>query len=79
MHTAGWYRDPAGAPLDRWWDGGQWTPHTQPMGWAALQRQQARSARATGALARLILWTVGIIAFVILATLIAALIANGSA
>jgi hypothetical protein len=27
----GWYRDPAGAPMMRWWDGGQWTPGTQPL------------------------------------------------
>lgn len=79
MQVAGWYRDPSGAPLDRWWDGGQWTPHTQPMGWATMQRQQARSARATGALARLILWVLGIIAFVIVATVLVALIVNASA
>ncbi|WP_326598351.1 phospholipid scramblase-related protein [Streptomyces sp. NBC_01803] len=28
---AGWYADPQGAPdLVRWWDGAQWTDHTQP-------------------------------------------------
>lgn len=28
---AGWYRDPAGQPCSRWWDGTQWTQHTAPM------------------------------------------------
>jgi hypothetical protein len=27
---AGWYGDPAGTGLDRWWDGVTWTEHTQP-------------------------------------------------
>lgn len=27
---AGWYPDPSGAAAARWWDGAQWTPHTQP-------------------------------------------------
>ncbi|WP_018637019.1 phospholipid scramblase-related protein [Parafrankia elaeagni] len=26
----GWYDDPSGAPGSRWWDGNQWTDHTQP-------------------------------------------------
>lgn len=25
----GWYPDPSGAPLNRWWDGQRWTPQTQ--------------------------------------------------
>jgi Protein of unknown function (DUF2510) len=25
----GWYPDPQGAPISRWWDGAQWTEHTQ--------------------------------------------------
>jgi uncharacterized protein (AIM24 family) len=30
-HPANWYPDPAGDPaLQRWWDGDQWTEHTQP-------------------------------------------------
>jgi len=29
LPSAGWYPDPAGAPVDRWWDGAQWTPYTQ--------------------------------------------------
>lgn len=28
----GWYPDPSGAPLMRWFDGRQWTPQTAPMG-----------------------------------------------
>lgn len=27
---AGWYADPSGQPAQRWWDGAQWTEHTQP-------------------------------------------------
>ncbi|OHV39901.1 MULTISPECIES: phospholipid scramblase-related protein [Pseudofrankia] len=27
--TPGWYQDPSGAPGLRWWDGTQWTTHTQ--------------------------------------------------
>ena len=30
MPPAGWYADPEGTPLQRWWDGLQWTQHTQP-------------------------------------------------
>ncbi|WP_210418149.1 DUF2510 domain-containing protein [Ruania zhangjianzhongii] len=26
----GWHRDPRGGPLERWWDGRQWTGHTRP-------------------------------------------------
>lgn len=28
--VAGWYPDPAGGPLSRWWDGRQWTESTMP-------------------------------------------------
>ena len=28
--AAGWYADPAGAPVQRWWSGAEWTMHTQP-------------------------------------------------
>lgn len=24
-----WYPDPSGAPVMRWWDGRNWTPHTR--------------------------------------------------
>lgn len=27
---AGWYTDPRGTASNRWWDGTQWTEHTQP-------------------------------------------------
>jgi hypothetical protein len=27
----GWYNDPGGAPVLRWWDGTAWTPHTQAL------------------------------------------------
>jgi hypothetical protein len=26
----GWYADPTGVATSRWWDGVQWTDHTQP-------------------------------------------------
>jgi hypothetical protein len=28
LPPAGWYPDPYGAPFERWWDGAQWTLHT---------------------------------------------------
>lgn len=28
-HPAGWYRDPGGADLQRWWDGSSWTDQTR--------------------------------------------------
>jgi hypothetical protein len=28
---AGWYPDPAGRPVARWWDGGAWTDHLAPL------------------------------------------------
>jgi hypothetical protein len=28
---AGWYPDPQGAPVQRYWDGGAWTEHTAPL------------------------------------------------
>ncbi|MEZ5322882.1 MAG: DUF2510 domain-containing protein [Microthrixaceae bacterium] len=29
---AGWYQDPYGQPVSRWWDGQQWTEYTQDPG-----------------------------------------------
>jgi Protein of unknown function (DUF2510) len=31
----GWYPDPDGQPVQRWWSGMGWTPHTQPMAGSA--------------------------------------------
>ncbi|MGW7269551.1 phospholipid scramblase-related protein [Streptomyces sp. NPDC054864] len=47
---AGWYPDPQGAPqLLRWWDGSQWTQHTNPgqqtPGQPAQAQQQAQQAQ----------------------------------
>ena len=40
----GWYRDPAGSPSLRWWDGSQWTAYLWPSsGWPAVY--WARSVR----------------------------------
>lgn len=33
--AAGWYRDPAGAAYERWWDGGHWSSATRPVPQAA--------------------------------------------
>jgi hypothetical protein len=63
--SPGWFPDPAGAPVERWWDGARWTPYTQPLGYAQFQQQTVRSARATGTLARLVLWGVGIVVAVV--------------
>ncbi|MGW0905970.1 phospholipid scramblase-related protein [Streptomyces sp. NPDC002853] len=43
---AGWYPDPQGAPqLLRWWDGSQWTQHTNPSQQAGGQPAQAQQAQ----------------------------------
>ncbi|WP_082097035.1 DUF2510 domain-containing protein [Demequina gelatinilytica] len=26
---SGWYNDPSGAPVERWWDGAAWAEHTR--------------------------------------------------
>jgi hypothetical protein len=31
LPPAGWYADPYGHPVTRWWDGTQWTQHTTPL------------------------------------------------
>lgn len=35
-HPPDWYPDPAGEPLERWWDGAGWTDHTRPLTAAPL-------------------------------------------
>lgn len=44
----GWYPDPSGAPLQRYWDGWQWTPHTQAAP-DAVQMQMLEIARSQNA------------------------------
>lgn len=70
----GWYRDPAGAPLDRWWDGAVWTTYTQPLGLADYQQRMMRSSQATGTLARLVLWVIGGVVGLVVLVFIAAAI-----
>lgn len=43
--SAGWYKDPAGGPGLRWWDGSGWTRHTQPL----PSRQHSRDADSASA------------------------------
>jgi uncharacterized protein YxjI len=44
--SAGWYADPQGTPnVQRWWDGTQWTQHTQPGQPSQVPQQQADPAR----------------------------------
>jgi len=43
----GWYLDPAGQQVLRWWDGTQWGPHTQPLP-AAGQASQRPDPDADG-------------------------------
>lgn len=31
---SGWYPDPWGQPLERWWNGESWTPNVRPAPWA---------------------------------------------
>jgi hypothetical protein len=37
----GWYGDPNGMPMLRWWDGAQWGSHTQPLPALSPGPQQA--------------------------------------
>ena len=37
---AGWYPDPNGLQVMRWWDGRQWSPQTQPIPAAGQERQR---------------------------------------
>jgi hypothetical protein len=47
---AAWYPDPYDPRLQRWWDGTQWTPYTQPLG--GDPRQDLDSELNTGRQAR---------------------------
>lgn len=42
--AAGWYTDPQNSTAVRWWDGAQWTEHTQPSQPAAEPEVQAVQA-----------------------------------
>ena len=44
----GWYRDPAGTPGLRWWDGGRWTGHTYPPPAPPWPPSQARRPEPRG-------------------------------
>ncbi|MFF2550159.1 phospholipid scramblase-related protein [Nocardia sp. NPDC058058] len=41
-HPAGWYPESPGSTVVRWWDGSQWTNHTQPQQQSAQPQQQAQ-------------------------------------
>ena len=41
----GWYADPSGQPGTRWWDGAQWTDHTQPPPHPFRRSSTSRSSR----------------------------------
>lgn len=42
--AAGWYADPTGQAVSRWWDGQQWTDHVSPGGKQAATPQQVPPA-----------------------------------
>lgn len=59
---AGWYSDPAGQPMQRWWDGRRWTEHvgaqSDPQLIELQQAQyalQVRNGRAWRAV-RIVFW-----------------------
>jgi uncharacterized RDD family membrane protein YckC len=45
----GWYSDPSGQPLVRWWDGQAWTEHTSTFEF--LQQPQGQFSNVSGSLA----------------------------
>jgi hypothetical protein len=62
---AGWYRDPGGAPIQRFWDGAQWTSHTQQMPdahqmqvVALMQAENARKAQNAQFWRRFTFWVI---------------------
>ena len=48
----GWYADPGGQPLWRWWDGSQWTIHAAPVGPAVPPVRPERAVEEEGSMAR---------------------------
>lgn len=78
--SRGWYPDPDGFALLRYWDGALWTSHTQPLPSApaptpdpyqvqmlALARQQARAAQRTSHSVHMMWQLLGVAAVLLIA------------
>ena len=64
---AGWYADPQGMPVIRWWDGNTWTEHTQapmPPQMPMPHPYLMQTGSPGGAYARSILTVIGILAVI---------------
>jgi hypothetical protein len=51
MATPGWYQDPADPTVERWWDGTQWTEHTQQVAgqpWPGGRDEQSAEPAGSG-------------------------------
>ena len=69
----GWYADPAGAPVERWWDGTAWAGQTRP--YSALAQPLGRPVlKNTHATVGLVLGIVALLANSFLLVSLAALV-----
>jgi hypothetical protein len=51
LPPAGWYPDPSGAPMQRYFDGADWTEHRAPLAARAVDRRSRAQSRPSSATA----------------------------